>query len=238
MQKVQGSVSGRKIKRNTSSAVWNTERKYNSTPHSYLHHPYRNSTADIGIADEETFRLIRSHLSVASCLLTLGEVGEVRGIFKCNYSKQFGKLLSYDRHRFRLCSCLNHQEAHERPTLTTMTFEVDKSVRGMTSQDESCTKTVGAEVCRNTPRDGEGARETANAWKLLFTSQGLRGSSGDVLLEQHICRPTHYSRIHSGLTHAQDRLQISPTNSLDYLSALFSYVIHKHLFYFYTSLSI
>lgn len=77
------------------------------------------STADIGIADEIFFfRLIRNHLSPVSCLfLTLGEVGEVRGIFKCNYSKQFGKLLSYDRHRFRLCSCLNHQEATQGPRL-------------------------------------------------------------------------------------------------------------------------
>lgn len=56
------------------------------------------STADIGGADE-----------VTSCLVTLGEV---RGIIKCNYSKQFGKLLSYDRHRFRLCSGVSHQEAH------------------------------------------------------------------------------------------------------------------------------
>ena len=39
------------------------------------------STADIGIADEESFRLIRHHFSVTSHLfLTLGEVGEVRGI--------------------------------------------------------------------------------------------------------------------------------------------------------------
>lgn len=46
-KKVQGSISGRKIKRNTSSAVWNTERKYDSTPHS--RRPC--SKADIGIAE-------------------------------------------------------------------------------------------------------------------------------------------------------------------------------------------
>ncbi len=42
------------------------------------------STADIGIADEETFRLICNHFSVVSCLLTLGEVGEVRGILSAS----------------------------------------------------------------------------------------------------------------------------------------------------------
>lgn len=51
------------------------------------------STADIGIADEETFRLIRNHFSVASCLVNTwwGRWGP--WYLKCIYSKQFGKLL-------------------------------------------------------------------------------------------------------------------------------------------------
>lgn len=38
MQKVQGSESGRKIKRNIS-AVGSTERMYNCMSHCYIHHP-------------------------------------------------------------------------------------------------------------------------------------------------------------------------------------------------------
>lgn len=96
-KKVQGSISGRKIKRNTSSAVWNTERKYKSTPHSYPTSSILRSTVDIGIADKTFFSfslILSAHVNRASrrfVCWTLSEVGEVRGI-KCNYGKQFGKL--------------------------------------------------------------------------------------------------------------------------------------------------
>lgn len=81
------------------------------------------STADIGIADEETVGLIRNHFSVASLSVNTWWGWWGLWYLKCNYSKQFGKLLSYDRHRFWLCSCLTHHiRKHTRPALMTLKF--------------------------------------------------------------------------------------------------------------------
>lgn len=99
-----------------------------------LHHPYHVARLILVSLTRRADFLssFPNHLSVAIYLLTLGEV---RGIFKCNYSKQFGKLLSYDRHRFRLLQLLESQGGTVRPTHND--FEVDKSVHGMTSHDDS-----------------------------------------------------------------------------------------------------
>lgn len=110
-KKVQGSISGRKIKRSTSSAVWNTERKYNSTPHSYLHPPYHVAQLILVLLMRLLGSFVIMYLSALVCL-TLGEVWWGLWYLECSYSKQFGKLLSYGRHRFSFCSCLNHQQAH------------------------------------------------------------------------------------------------------------------------------
>lgn len=212
MQKVQGSVSGRKIKRNTSSAVWNTERKYNSTPHSYLHHLYHHSTADIGIADEETFRLIRSHLSVASCLVTLGEVGEVRGIVSATTVNSLVNSWAMtgtdsDSAAARII------RRHTRPTplrlwlLKLINLCVAWLLRRNLHENSRCRG-----VLQHHPWWRERKRE-CKCTKAFVHIPRLGREFRWRLLEQHICRPIHYSRIHSGLTHAQDRLQISPTNS-------------------------
>lgn len=92
---------------------------------------------------------------------------------ECNYSKQFDKLLSYDRHRFRHCSCLSHQQAHK-AHLRDCDFEVGKSVHGRTSQDESLWK-QSVQVYWNTTSGCKTAGEIAIAWKLSFTAQGLAG---------------------------------------------------------------
>lgn len=78
-KKVQGSISGRKIKRNTSSAVWNTERKYNSTPHSFLHPPYHIAQLILVLLMRLLGSFVILYRSAFVCL-TLSEVGEVRGI--------------------------------------------------------------------------------------------------------------------------------------------------------------
>lgn len=144
-----------------------------------------------------------------SSVLTLGEVGEVRGILSAttvNSLVNSWAMTGTDSDFAAAWIIRRHARAH----LYDYDFEVDKSVHDMTSQDGSIWK-------QSVWRCAEGEKErTANARKLSFTppTPRLRGSSGDVLLEQHICRPTHYSRIHSGLTHAQDRIQISPTKLL------------------------
>lgn len=134
-----------------------------------LHHPYHVAHLILVSLTRRAdfFGSIAIILSVASYQLTLGEVGEVRGIFKCNYSKQFGKLLSNDRHRFRLLQLLESQRRHDEAN--PYDFEVDKSVRGMTSHDESTWKQSVRRCAENT-REGGRARATAKCMKAFTTS--------------------------------------------------------------------
>lgn len=155
MQKVQGSVSGRKIKRNTSSsAVWNTERKYNISTyitHTTLHiwHWYRWWG--------DFFRLIHYHLYVNTWWGWWGP-----WYCKRSYCKLFGKLLSYDRHRFRLCSC-RAARRHVRPTLTTLTL-INLCMAWLLMN------LYGNSRCRGELKHHLWWRdeETANAWKLFI----------------------------------------------------------------------
>ena len=75
-------------------------RKYNSTPHSYLHHPYREAQLIL----VSLMRRLLGLLSSICCELSVNTWWGRWGLWylKCSYSKQSGILLSHDRHRFRL----------------------------------------------------------------------------------------------------------------------------------------
>lgn len=186
------------------------------------------SSADTGIADEETTRLIRCHSSVASCLLTLGEVRGILSATTVNSLVNFRAMTGTD---FRLCSCLNHQEARRANPR-----DVDKSVLGMTSQGGSTWK-QSVQRCTETPPVMAGELEKTALHESFHLHPKAKREFRWWLLEQHICRPTHYSRIHSGLTHAQDGLQVSPTDSWT-IFQLCSSRSHTNTVYSYTSLSI
>ncbi len=172
-KKVQGSASGKKIKRNTSSAVWNTERKYNSTPHSYLHHLYQVAQLILVLLMRRLLgSFVITSLSPVVCL-TLGEVGEVRGILSATTVNSLVNswAMTGTDSDFAAAWIIGR---HARPTdLYDYDFEVDKSVRGMTSQDESTRK-------QSVQRCTETARETAKCMKAFRSHPRLRGSSGDV----------------------------------------------------------
>lgn len=67
------------------------------------------------------------HLSVARCLLTLGEVRGILSATTVNSVVNFCAMTGTDSD---FCSCSNHDEAHG---ANRYDVEVSKSVRGMTS---------------------------------------------------------------------------------------------------------
>lgn len=158
-KKVQGSVSGRKIKRNTSSAVWNTERKYNSTPHSYLHHPYhvaqlilvllmRRLSGSFVVTSllpvvcfKHLVRLVRSVVSLSATTVN----SLVNSWAMTGTDSDFASTWIIRR--------------RARARLYDYDFEVDKSVHDMTSQDGTIWK-------QSVQRCAE-KEKTANARKLF-----------------------------------------------------------------------
>lgn len=126
------------------------------------------STADSGIADEETLRLIRCHLAVATCLLTLGEVRGILSATTVNSLVNFWAMTGTDS----LCSCLDHLRRHSGPTL--MTLKLINLCMAWLLRVDLYENSRCRGVLKHHLWWWESKRD-CNAWKLSFTSKGIEG---------------------------------------------------------------
>lgn len=104
--------------------------------------------------------------------LTLSEVGEVRGILSATTVNSLVNSWAMTGTDSDFAAAWNHQEAHK-DHLYDYNFEVDKSVHGMTSQDEAIGKQSNATCGGRTVRD-------CKCMKAFVHSPRLWRSSGDV----------------------------------------------------------
>lgn len=113
------------------------------------------------------------YLSAFVCL-TLSEVGEVRGILSATAVNSLVNSWAMTGTDSDFAAAWNHQEAHK-AHLYDYDFEVDKSVHGMTSQDEA----IGKQSVKRHLWWQVSERD-CKCMKAFVHSPRLWGSSGDV----------------------------------------------------------
>lgn len=150
-----------------------------------------------------TFRLNSCDSSVASCLLTLGEV---RGILSATTVNSLVNIWAMTGTDSGSAAAWIFRR-HTRPTLMTLKL-INLCVTWLLRVENS--QCWG--VLKKHHLWWWESKRDCNA-KLSLTSKGIEKVQVMVVRAAYtVCRPTHYSRIHSGLTHAQDRIHVYPTN--------------------------